>query len=148
MIFFKVHKHIIIRFDEIKIEFFYINRKMLISNLKRLFQIIKNLIQSINIDIIFIKTFKLLYINVFLNIIIKENDFDIHLFYVLIYNRHKRKNRFIIHKLYHQRENIMIITIFLLFESSNNLTCFITNDFFPEISFYDINSTIFKNTNS
>ena len=36
MIFFEVYKHIIIRFDEIEIEFFYINRKMLISDFKRL----------------------------------------------------------------------------------------------------------------
>ena len=72
MIFFKIYKHIIIRFDKIKIEFFYINRKMLISNLKKLFQIIKNLIQFINFDIIFVKVFKLLHINVLLNIIIKK----------------------------------------------------------------------------
>ena len=72
MIFFKIYKHIIIRFDKIKIDFFYINRKMLISNLKKLFQIIKNLIQFINLDIIFVKVFKLLHINVLLNIIIKK----------------------------------------------------------------------------
>ena len=42
--FFEIYKHIIVRFDEIEIEFFYINRKMLILNLKRLFQIIKNFI--------------------------------------------------------------------------------------------------------
>ena len=78
----------------------------------------------------------------------KKNDFNIHLFHVLIYNRHKRKDRFIIYKLYYQRENIIIITIFLLFESSNNLTCFITNNFFLETSFHDINLTTFKNTNS
>ena len=35
--FFEVYKHIIVRFDEIKIEFFYINRKMLISDFERLF---------------------------------------------------------------------------------------------------------------
>ena len=41
----------------------------------------------------------------------------------------------------------MIITIFLLFEFLNNLTCFIINDFFLEISFYNVNLTIFKNIN-
>ena len=74
---------------------------MLISNLKKLFQIIKDLIQFINLNIIFIKVFKLLNINVFLNIIIKKNGFDVYLFYILIHNRHKRKNRLIIHKFYY-----------------------------------------------
>ena len=74
---------------------------MLILNLKRLLQIIKCLIQFINFDIIFIKTVKLLYINVFLNIVIKKNDFDVYLFYILIHNRRKRKNRLIIYKLYY-----------------------------------------------
>ena len=95
---------------------------MLILNFKRLFQIIKNLIQFMNFDIVFIKIFKLLHINVLLNIVIKKNDFDVYLFYVLIYNRRKRKDRFIIYKFYYQRENIIIITTFLLFEFSNNLT--------------------------
>ena len=45
---------------------------MLILNFKKLFQIIKNLIQFINLNIIFIKAFKLLYINILLNIIIKK----------------------------------------------------------------------------
>ena len=45
---------------------------MLILNLKKLFQIIKNFIQFINFDIIFIKIFKLLHINVLLNIVIKK----------------------------------------------------------------------------
>ena len=121
---------------------------MLISNLKRLFQIIKNLIQFINLDIIFVKIVKLLHINVFLNIVIKKNDFDIHLFYILIHNRRKRKNRLIIYEFYHRRENVMIITIFLLFEFSNNLIYFIINNFFFKISLYDINLTIFKNINS
>ena len=35
--FFKIYKHIIIRFDEIKIEFLYVNREMLILNFKKLF---------------------------------------------------------------------------------------------------------------
>ena len=108
-----------------------------------MFQIIKNLIQFTNFNIIFIKIVKLLYINVFLNIVIKENDFDIHLFHVLIYNRDKRENRFIIYKFYYRRENVMIITIFLLFEFSNNSTYLITNNFFREISLHDINLAIF-----
>ena len=37
--------------------------------------------------------------------------------------------------------------ILLLFESSNNLTCFITNNFFLKTSLYNVNSTISKNTN-
>ena len=74
---------------------------MLISNLKRLFQIIKDLIQFINLDIIFVKIVKLLYINVLLNIVIKKNDFNVYLFYILIYNRRKRKDRFIIYKFYY-----------------------------------------------
>ena len=74
---------------------------MLISNLERLFQIIKCFIQFANFDIIFIKIVKLLYINVLLNIIIKKNDFDVHLFHVLIYNHRKRKNRFIIYEFYY-----------------------------------------------
>ena len=74
---------------------------MLILNLEKLFQIIKNLIQFINLDIVFIKIFKLLYINVFLNIVIKKNDFDIYLFHILIYNHRKRKNHFIIYKFYY-----------------------------------------------
>ena len=94
---------------------------MLILNLKKLLQIIKNLIQFINLNIIFIKIVKLSHINVFLNIVIKKNDFDVHLFYILIHNRRKRKNRFIIYKLYHRRENIIIITIFLLFEFCENI---------------------------
>ena len=74
---------------------------MLISNFKRLFQIIKDLIQFVNLDIIFIKVVKLLYINVFLNIVIKKSDFNVYLFYILIYNRYKRKNRFIIYEFYY-----------------------------------------------
>ena len=119
---------------------------MLISNLKRLFQIIKSFIQFINLNIIFIKAVKLLHINILLNIVIKKNDFDIHLFHVLIHNRRKRKNYFIIYKFYYRRENIMIITILLLFEFSNNLTCFIMSDFPLKTSFHDVNSTIFKDT--
>ena len=42
--FFKVHEHIIVRFDEIEIEFLYKDRKMLISDFKKLLQIIKNFI--------------------------------------------------------------------------------------------------------
>ena len=75
---------------------------MLISNFERLFQIIKSLIQFINLDIIFIEVIKLLYINVFLKIIIKKGDFNICLFYILIHNRRKRKNRFIIYEFYYQ----------------------------------------------
>ena len=94
---------------------------MLILNLKKLLQIIKGLIQFINLNIIFIKIVKLSHINVFLNIVIKKNDFVVHLFYILIHNRRKRKDRFIIYKLYHRRENIIIITIFLLFEFCENI---------------------------
>ena len=78
-----------------------------------------------------------------MNIVIKKDGFDVYLFYVLIYNRDKRENRFVIHKLYHQRENIIIIMILLLFESLNNLMCFITSDFLREASLYDVNLTIF-----
>ena len=74
---------------------------MLISNFKKLFQVIKGFIQLINLNVIFIKAFKLLNINVLLNIVIKKNDFDVYLFYILIHNRHKYKNRFITHKLYY-----------------------------------------------
>ena len=147
-LFLKIYKHIIVRFDEIKIEFFHENRKMLISDFKKLLQIIKDLIQFINLNIIFIEIVKLLHINVFLNIIIKKTDFDVYLFHVSIHNRRKRKNRFIIYKLHYRRENVIIIMILLLFESSNNLMCFITNNFSREISFYDINSITFQNTNS
>ena len=35
--FLKIHKHTIIRFDKIKTEFLYENRKMLISNFEKLF---------------------------------------------------------------------------------------------------------------
>ena len=74
---------------------------MLISNFKKLFQIIKGLIQFINLDIIFIEVVKLLHINVFLNVIIKKNDFDVHLFHISIHNHYKRKDRFIIYKFYY-----------------------------------------------
>ena len=74
---------------------------MLISNFKKLFQIIKSFIQFINLNIIFIKVVKLLYINILLNIIIKKNDFDVYLFHISIHNRRKRKNRLITHKLYY-----------------------------------------------
>ena len=83
-----------------------------------------------------------------MNIVIKKNGFDVYLFYILIHNRDKRENRFIIHKFYYQRENVIIIMIFLLFEFSNNSTYFIMNDFPREISFYDINLMIFQDTSS
>ena len=35
----------------------------------------------------FIKIIELLYVDLFLNIIIEKNDFNIYLFYILIYNR-------------------------------------------------------------
>ena len=38
----------------------------------------------------------------------------------------------------------MIIITLLLFESLNNLMCFIMNNFLFEISLYDINLTILK----
>ena len=38
---------------------------------------------------------KLLYINLFLNLIIKENDFDVYLFQVLIFDNDQCKDRFI-----------------------------------------------------
>ena len=76
--------------------------------------------------------------NVFLNIIIKKDDFDVYLFHILIHNRHKRKNRFIIHEFYYRRENVIIITILLLFEFLNNSIYFITNNFSLEISLYNI----------
>ena len=37
----------------------------------------------------------------FLNIVIKKNDFNVYLFYILIYNCYKRKNRFIIYEFYY-----------------------------------------------
>ena len=86
-----------------------------------------------------------MYINVCLNIVIKKDNFDIYLFYISIYNRRKRENRFIIYKLYYRRESVIIIIIFLLFEFSNHSMCLIMNDFLREISLHDINSTIFQN---
>ena len=74
---------------------------MLISNFKRLFQVIKSLIQLINLNIIFIKVVELLHINVFLNIVIKKNDLNVYLFHILIYSRHKCKNRLITYELYY-----------------------------------------------
>ena len=74
---------------------------MLISDFERLLQIIKDLIQFINLNIVFVKAVRLLHINILLNIIIKKDDFNVYLFHVLIYNRYKRKNRFIIYKFYH-----------------------------------------------
>ena len=55
-----------------------------------------------------------MHVNVLLNIAIKKNDFNIHLFHVLIHNRRKCENRFIIYKLYHRRESVIIITIFFI----------------------------------
>ena len=85
----------------------------------------------------------MLYINVFLNVVVKKDDFNIYLFQILIHNYRKYKNHFIIYKFYYQRENVIIITIFLLFKILNNLTCFIMNNFFLKILFYNINLTIF-----
>ena len=82
-----------------------------------------------------------------MNIIIKKGDFNVYLFYILIYNRRKRKNRFIIYELYYQCESVIIIIIFLLFESLDNLTCFIMNDFLFEISLHDVDLMISKNIN-
>ena len=79
----------------------------------------------------------------FLNIVIKKSGFDIYLFHVLIYNHYKRKDRFIIYKFHYQRENVIIIIILLLFEFSNNSIYFIINDFFREISLYNVNLIIF-----
>ena len=61
----------------------------------------KSFIQFINFNVIFIEIVKLLYINVFLNIVIKKDDFNVYLFYILIHNRDKRENRFIIYKFYY-----------------------------------------------
>ena len=116
---------------------------MLISDFKKLFQIIKDFIQFADFDVIFIKIVKLLYINVFLNIVIKKNDFNVYLFHVLIHNRGKRENRFIIYEFYYRREGVIIITIFLLFEFSNNLTCLVVSNFFRKTSLYDIDLTTF-----
>ena len=44
------------------------------------------------------KIIELLYINLFLYVIIKKDYFNIYLFYILIYRRRKRKNRFIIYE--------------------------------------------------
>ena len=48
-----------------------------------------------------IKIIELLYIDFFLNFLIKKDNFNIYLFQNLIYSRYKREDRLIIYKLYY-----------------------------------------------
>ena len=57
---------------------------MLISNFKRLLKFIESLIQLINFDIVLAEIIELSHINRLLNVIVKKDDFDVYLFYVLV----------------------------------------------------------------
>ena len=107
-------------------------------NFKCLFKIIQNFAKTIYYS----KTFeinifeKYFYINFFIHIIQKKNDFDIYLFNISIINDNYNENDFIIHKFNYRNENFVIIKIFQLFEIFYISTSFVTNNFFIDVFLY------------
>ena len=74
--------------NENEIDVFYVINKDIISYSRRLFQVIKCLIQFINLEQILLENeiMRLFYINLFFNLIIKENGFNVHLFQISIFD--------------------------------------------------------------
>ena len=84
----RIDEDVKVDINENEIDVFYVINKNIISYSRRLFQIIKCLIQLINLErILFEKEImRLFYIDFFLDLIIKENDFNVHLFQVSIFD--------------------------------------------------------------
>ena len=78
----RIDKNVEVGINENEIDVFYIINKDIVSYSRRLFQIIKCFIQFINLERILLEDeiIKLFHINLFLDLIIKENDFDVYLF--------------------------------------------------------------------
>ena len=109
------------------------------------------IIQNFTKTTYYLKTFeisvfeKYFYINFFIHIIIKKNDFDIHLFNISIINDNYDENNFVIHELNHRNESFMIIKIFQLFEIFYTSTNFVTNNFFINVFFALVNPFVDEN---
>ena len=117
------------------------------SNFKCLFEIIQSFAKttyySKKLEIsVFEKYF---YINFFIHIIIKKNDFNIHLLNISIIDDDYNENDFITHKLNYRNENLVIIKIFQLFKIFHTSTNFVTSNFFIDAFFALINSFVDKN---
>ena len=132
--------------NENEIDVFYIINKNIISYSRRLFQIIKCFIQLINLKRILFENeiMRLFYINLFFDLIIKENDFDVHLFQVSIFDNDECENHFIWHRFDHRGESFIVIQFFALFEVSHYSTSFITNNLIIKITLKNVNSFIIK----
>ena len=93
----EIDENVKIDINENEIDVFYIINKGIISYSRRLFQVIKCFIQFINLERILLEDeiMKLFHINLFFDLIIKENDFDVHLFQVLIFDNDQCEDRFI-----------------------------------------------------
>ena len=55
------------------------------------------------------KIMRLFHINLFLNLIIKESDFDVHLLQISIFDNDQCENRLIWYKFNHKDEDLIII---------------------------------------
>ena len=74
---------------------FYIIDKGIISYSRRLLQIIKCFIQFANLEWVVNEVIKLFHINLFLNLIVKKSDFDVHLLQISIFDDDQYKDRLI-----------------------------------------------------
>ena len=90
----EIDKNVEIDINKNEIDVFYIINKDIILYSRRLFQVIKCFIQFINFERILLEgeIMKLFHINLFFNLIIKKNDFDVHLFQISIFNNDQRKD--------------------------------------------------------
>ena len=93
----EIDKDVEIDINKNEIDIFYIINKDIILYSRRLLQIIKCFIQFINFKRILLEDeiIKLFHINLFLDLIIKKNDFDVYLFQVLIFDNDQCENYFI-----------------------------------------------------
>ena len=84
----EIDEDVEIDINENETDVLYVINKNIVLYSRRLFQIIKCFIQFINLERILLENeiIKLFHINLFLNLIIKKNGFDVHLFQILIFD--------------------------------------------------------------
>ena len=113
---------------------------------KKLFQIVNCFTKFANlIKFDIFSFFEKFNVNFAINVIVKKNDFDVHLFQFSIKSDDESENDFVIHKFYYENENFFVIKIMSLFKITNYSANFITNNIVVEIFFQFKNSTIVKN---
>ena len=74
-------------------------------------------------------------VNFAIDIFVKKNRFDVHLFQFLFENNDENENNFVIHEFHYKNESFIVIETFSLFEIANDSTSFVTNNFVVEFFF-------------